>query len=60
MKKLRVSSLEAWSPWLGENHDKEDGVWLVFRKKGAGPIPFSYEEALEDYYQQVWDCFPRT
>lgn len=54
MKQLRIISLEAWREWLAENRDKEDGVWLVFRKKGAGPVPFTYEEALEEALCQGW------
>jgi len=54
MKQLRVPGLEAWREWLAENRDKADGVWLVFRKKGAGPVPFSYGEALEEALCQGW------
>jgi len=54
MKQLRVQSLEAWREWLRENRDKSDGVWLVFRKKGTGPVPFTYDEALDEALCHGW------
>ncbi|HDS06500.1 MAG TPA: hypothetical protein ENO05_02635 [Bacteroides sp.] len=54
MKELRVASLEAWRVWLRENRDTSEGVWLVFRKKGTGPIPFTYDEALDEALCQGW------
>jgi uncharacterized protein YdeI (YjbR/CyaY-like superfamily) len=44
---LRVSSLEAWVDWLRKNHQNQSLVWLVFRKKGTGAIPFDYQMALD-------------
>jgi len=54
MKELRVPSLEAWCEWLRENRDTSEGVWLVFRKKGTGPIPFTYDEALDEALCHGW------
>jgi uncharacterized protein YdeI (YjbR/CyaY-like superfamily) len=54
MKELRVDRIEAWRSWLQENHDRDDVVWLVFRKKGKGPVPFDYQEALDEALCMGW------
>ena len=54
MKQLRVTSPEAWREWLLENRDRSDGVWLVFRKKGSGPVPITYDEALDEALCHGW------
>jgi uncharacterized protein YdeI (YjbR/CyaY-like superfamily) len=51
---LRVDSLEEWSAWLSRNHDRESVVWLVFNKKGKGPVPFGYGEALDEALCYGW------
>jgi len=54
MKKLQADSIEVWRSWLAKNHDKEDIVWLVFRKKGKGPVPFDYQAALDEALCMGW------
>ena len=54
MNKLHANSIEQWKSWLSTNHDKVDGVWLVFRKKGKGPVPFGYQEALDEALCMGW------
>ena len=54
MKQLRVNSIEEWRSWLRDNHDREKEVWLVFRKKGAGPVPFDYPQALDEALCMGW------
>jgi uncharacterized protein YdeI (YjbR/CyaY-like superfamily) len=54
MKRLCADSIEEWSSWLRKNHDVEDVVWLVFRKKGTGPVPFGYQEALDEALCMGW------
>jgi len=54
MKKLHAGSIEAWRSWLAEHHDREDVVWLVFRKKSKGPVPFDYQEALDEALCMGW------
>ncbi|MFO7668568.1 MAG: YdeI/OmpD-associated family protein [Bacteroidales bacterium] len=44
---LRAESIEAWIEWLEENHQNQQVVWLVFRKKGMGAVPFDYQMALD-------------
>jgi uncharacterized protein YdeI (YjbR/CyaY-like superfamily) len=36
-----------WHAWLEKNHEKPDGIWLHFAKKGGGVVTVSYDEALE-------------
>jgi uncharacterized protein YdeI (YjbR/CyaY-like superfamily) len=58
---LRLKSLEAWIRWLDQNHDREEIAWLVFRKKGQGPVPFDYQMALDEALCYGWvDSLLRT
>ena len=54
MNKLHADSIDAWRSWLTENHDREKVVWLVFRKKGKGPVPFDYQAALDEALCMGW------
>jgi len=45
---LRADSIEAWKEWLEKHHLEEKVVWLVFKKKGSGPVPFDYHMALDE------------
>ena len=51
---LRVNSLEAWIEWLKDKHEKKQLVWLVFRKKGKGRVPFDYQMALDEALCYGW------
>jgi uncharacterized protein YdeI (YjbR/CyaY-like superfamily) len=51
---LRAESIGAWREWLRENHLTRDAVWLVFRKKGEGDVPFGYHEALDEALCYGW------
>jgi len=53
-KQLEANSLDAWSRWLSQHHDKETVVWLVFNKKGKGPVPFDYGMALDEALCYGW------
>ena len=37
-----------WREWLGENHTRSSGVWLVSFKKGTGKSRFDYNESVEE------------
>jgi uncharacterized protein YdeI (YjbR/CyaY-like superfamily) len=54
MKRLYADNIEEWRTWLSGNYNKEEGVWLVFRKKGKGPVPFGYQEALDEALCLGW------
>lgn len=45
---LRVDSIEGWIDWLKQHHGDRKVVWLVFRKKRNGPVPFDYQMALDE------------
>jgi len=51
---LRIDSIEAWRVWLEEHYLSEKGVWLVFKKKGSGRIPFDYQMALDEALCHGW------
>ncbi|MEN8202115.1 MAG: YdeI/OmpD-associated family protein [Bacteroidota bacterium] len=53
-KQLRVSSVEDWREWLKKHFSKEGGIWLVFKKKGAGAVPFDYQMALDEALCYGW------
>jgi uncharacterized protein YdeI (YjbR/CyaY-like superfamily) len=51
---LRVDSIEGWRLWLEKNHQKEGVIWLVFKNKGAGRVPFDYQMALDEALCYGW------
>jgi len=48
MARRLFRSRSEWRSWLGENHDKESEIWLVFYKVKAGKKSIRYEEAVEE------------
>jgi uncharacterized protein YdeI (YjbR/CyaY-like superfamily) len=42
----KFESEKAWQTWLANNHDKSNGVWLMFAKKNADQQTVTYAEAL--------------
>jgi uncharacterized protein YdeI (YjbR/CyaY-like superfamily) len=46
-EKRLFKSQAHWHAWLEKNHEKPEGVWLHFAKKGAGAVTVTYDEALE-------------
>lgn len=61
IKELRVNSIGAWRDWLIRNHDKASVIWLVFKKKSAGAVPFDYHMALDEALCYGWvDSLLRT
>jgi uncharacterized protein YdeI (YjbR/CyaY-like superfamily) len=47
-KSLTPSSLADWRNWLARNHDREEEVWLVYRKAGRGKTNIDYESSVEE------------
>jgi len=37
-----------WRSWLEENHQRDDGIWVVLYKKGSSLEGLRYAEALEE------------
>jgi uncharacterized protein YdeI (YjbR/CyaY-like superfamily) len=53
-------SREGWRAWLEAHHADERGVWLVLRKKSAGPVNLTGEDAVEESLCFGWiDSKPR-
>ncbi|MBN1831289.1 MAG: YdeI/OmpD-associated family protein [Deltaproteobacteria bacterium] len=48
MKQVYVKTRKEWRNWLNQNHDKSNGIWLVFYKKHAGKATLEYDEAVEE------------
>jgi uncharacterized protein YdeI (YjbR/CyaY-like superfamily) len=51
---LRFRDAREWHRWLGRNHDRSDGVWLILRKKAAEIEGVTYEDALEEALCYGW------
>lgn len=47
-KQLYMANRQEWRAWLGENHDKEKEVWLVYFKKHTGKPSIPYDDAVEE------------
>jgi uncharacterized protein YdeI (YjbR/CyaY-like superfamily) len=47
-KSFTPSSLADWGNWLARNHDREQEVWLVYRKAGRGKTNIDYESSVEE------------
>ena len=54
MKTLEVRTLEQWRDWLGEHHDSESEVWLVFYKKHTEVRSIDYKDALDEALCVGW------
>jgi uncharacterized protein YdeI (YjbR/CyaY-like superfamily) len=39
---------QAWRAWLVENHQTQNGLWLLFHKRHTGRSGLTYVEALEE------------
>ncbi|HEY7437762.1 MAG TPA: YdeI/OmpD-associated family protein [Acidimicrobiia bacterium] len=52
---LVVTDADAWRSWLGANHARSAGVWLLLSKQGTvNPTSLTYEEALEEALSYGW------
>jgi uncharacterized protein YdeI (YjbR/CyaY-like superfamily) len=47
-KSFTPASLSNWRNWLAKNHDREQEVWLVYFKPGAGKASIDYESSVEE------------
>lgn len=48
MKQVYLKTRREWRNWLKENHEKSDGIWLVFYKKHTGKPSLDYEDAVQE------------
>ena len=53
-KTLHVNSIQGWREWLEKNHDKEEVIWLVYKKKSTGSVPFDYSMSLDEALCYGW------
>ena len=51
---LEVKDPTSWRSWLRNNHQTEQGVWLVFRKKGSARKSIDYGDALDEALAYGW------
>ena len=54
MRRLLVTTREAWRAWLAEHHVSESEIWLVYHKQASGKPRIPYEDAVEEAH-----CFGR-
>lgn len=47
-KSFTPASLSDWRNWLIKNHDREQEIWLVYFKPGAGKASIDYESSVEE------------
>jgi uncharacterized protein YdeI (YjbR/CyaY-like superfamily) len=52
LETLEVEDAAGWRSWLAANHQSSQGVWLVFRKKGAKSL--SYDDAIDGALAYGW------
>ncbi len=48
MIEVYVDSRDRWRKWLKKNHDRSNGIWLVFYKKHIGKPTLEYDDAVEE------------
>jgi uncharacterized protein YdeI (YjbR/CyaY-like superfamily) len=51
---LYVRNREEWRAWLEENHDRKDGIWLIYPKKHTGKPRIPYGDAVEEALSFGW------
>ena len=54
MKELSVTTRSQWRRWLSRNHDRSNGVWLVFHRKATGVATLAYEDVVEEALCYGW------
>lgn len=54
MKTLSVRTLDEWRVWLGEHHESESEVWLVFFKAHTGQKRFAVPDAVDEALCVGW------
>src|SRR6476661_8411233 len=60
LKTLDVPTTDQWRAWLGEHHDSESEIWLIFHKVHTGRPSIRYEDAVDEALCFGWvDCLIR-
>jgi uncharacterized protein YdeI (YjbR/CyaY-like superfamily) len=48
LERVTVKTRAELRGWLAANHSRQEGIWLVTYKKGAGKLHLPYEEVVEE------------
>ena len=48
LEQVYVADRAAWRRWLGKEHARSPGIWLVFDKKSSRPDRLAYGDAVEE------------
>lgn len=54
MEQLYIETAPEWREWLKKNHNKIDGVWLIFYKKVSSKPSINYQDALDEALCYGW------
>lgn len=47
-KSFHPKTRKQWRQWLGKNHAKSPGIWLIYNKKSTGKAKLIYNDAVEE------------
>jgi uncharacterized protein YdeI (YjbR/CyaY-like superfamily) len=53
-ERIHVETVAQWRAWLAANHDRGEGVWLVFWKRSTSRPALSYDEAITEAIAFGW------
>jgi uncharacterized protein YdeI (YjbR/CyaY-like superfamily) len=53
-ERFHAESAAEWASWLERNHARDEGVWLVTWKPGAGRPVLGYEDAVVESLRFGW------
>ena len=48
LKTVAARTPKQWKKWLGDHHESESEVWLVFHKRHTGRSAIAYEDAVNE------------
>jgi len=54
IKTLDIRTRQEWRKWLGEHHDSDSEIWLIFHKRHTGVRPLTYDHAVEEALCYGW------
>ena len=53
-ERVHPEDAEAWGDWLEKNHERQDGVWLIFWRKQTGKAKLEYDGAVIEALRFGW------
>jgi len=54
IKTLDVRTRQEWRKWLGEHHNSDFEIWLIFHKRHTGVRSLTYDDAVEEALCHGW------